>query len=190
MKAESILRLAAVNFYLPSVQNRLIVEIVGDGLASGRAEYRVDDQSIESVCKKLSWTGKARQKLYRARSRMMLSHLMKRITSFSATRRINAAPPIEFAKKCLDPATEVVSTNFLGNPIMLLEGRSLNVWHESLSKMSGRVAFPFEDRRFRLPDLCEIPDARRTKPRRWNSFGTTIANVVARHSREIKQRSH
>jgi hypothetical protein len=89
LKAESILRLAAVNFFLPIVHKRLIVEIAGDGLPSGRAEYRVDHQSIESICKKLSWTGKARQKL-------------------------NAAPPVEFAKRCLDPATEVVSTKLLG----------------------------------------------------------------------------
>ena len=89
LKAESILRLAAVNFFLPIVQKRLVVEIAGDGLPGGQAEYRVDDQTIESVCKKLNWTGKARQKL-------------------------NAAPPVEFAKKCLAPTTEVIPTRLLG----------------------------------------------------------------------------
>ena len=89
LKAESILRLAAVNFFLPIVQKRLVVEIAGDGLPGGQAEYRVDDQTIGTVCTKLSWTGKARQKL-------------------------NAAPPVEFAKKCLDPKTHIVSTKLLG----------------------------------------------------------------------------
>ncbi|TWU23242.1 hypothetical protein Pla52o_27780 [Novipirellula galeiformis] len=89
LKAESILRLVAVNFFVPVVQKRLVVEIAGDGLPGGQTEYRVDDQTIGSVCKKLSWTGKARQKL-------------------------NTPPPVEFAKKCFDATRDVVSTKLLG----------------------------------------------------------------------------
>lgn len=96
LKAESILRLAAVNFFVPITQKRLIVEIAGAGLPGGQAEYRVDDRTIEAVCKKLSWTGKAKQKL-------------------------NAPPPIDFVKRCLDPTIKVTSTALLGKsriPVM------------------------------------------------------------------------
>ena len=89
LQAESILRLAAVNFFVPIVTKKLVVEIAGDGLPGGQSDYRVDDQTIGSVCKKLSWTGKARQKL-------------------------NAPPPVEFAKTCFGLATKVVSTKLLG----------------------------------------------------------------------------
>lgn len=89
LQAESILRLVTVNFFLPIVEKRLVVEVAGDGLPGGVTEYRVDDGTIATVCRKLTWNGKVRQKL-------------------------NAPPPIQFAEQCLVAEDRLVTTNLLG----------------------------------------------------------------------------
>ena len=96
LKADSILRLVAVNFFVPILKKELIVDVAGPGLPGGAAEFRLDHTSIDRVCSKLSWTGKARQKL-------------------------GSPPPIDFTRKCLAITDTAVPTNILGEsrvPVM------------------------------------------------------------------------
>ncbi|QDV87394.1 hypothetical protein [Planctomycetes bacterium TBK1r] len=96
LKAESILRLVAVNFFVPILKQELIVDVAGPGLPGRNSEFRLDHTSIDHVCSKLSWTGKSRQKL-------------------------SNPPPLDFARDCLANAGQAVPTNVLGEsrvPVM------------------------------------------------------------------------
>ena len=89
LKAESILRLAVVNFFVPIIQGHLVIEVSGPSKLGKRDEYRVDRDSIESVCEKLTWNGKVSVKL-------------------------SAAPPIEFTRGCLKELPSAQETLVLG----------------------------------------------------------------------------
>ena len=89
LKAESILRLAVVNFFVPIIQGHLVIEVSGPSKLEKRDEYRVDRDSIESVCEKLTWNGKVSVKL-------------------------SAAPPIEFTRGCLKELPSAQETLVLG----------------------------------------------------------------------------
>ena len=89
LKAESILRLALVNFFVPIIQGDLVIEVSGTSKLGKRDEYRVDCNSIESVCETLSWNGKVSVKL-------------------------SAAPPIDFTRGCLKELPLAEQTLILG----------------------------------------------------------------------------
>jgi len=89
LRAESILRLAVVNFFLPIMQGDLIIEVFGPSKGEQRTDYLVDQNTIESICQKLAWNGKASVKL-------------------------SAAPPIEFTRKCLKELCATYETEILG----------------------------------------------------------------------------
>jgi hypothetical protein len=89
LKAESILRLAVVNFFVPIIQGHLVIEVSGPSKLGKRDEYRVDRDSIDSVCEKLTWNGKVSVKL-------------------------SAAPPIEFTRGCLKELPSAQETLVLG----------------------------------------------------------------------------
>ena len=89
LKAESILRLAIVNFFVPIIQGHLVIEVSGPSKLGKRDEYRVDRHSIDSVCEKLTWNGKVSVKL-------------------------SAAPPIGFTRGCLKELPSAQETLVLG----------------------------------------------------------------------------
>jgi hypothetical protein len=89
LKADSILRLAVVNFFVPIIQGHLVIEVSGPSKLGKRDEYRVDRDSIDSVCEKLTWNGKVSVKL-------------------------SAAPPIEFTRGCLKELPSAQETLVLG----------------------------------------------------------------------------
>ena len=89
LRAESILRLVAVNFFVPILNRDLVVEVAGDGLPGGVGECRLDEKTIDSVCDTVSWTGRARLKL-------------------------SCPPPIDFARRCLVAKESAVATHELG----------------------------------------------------------------------------
>lgn len=88
LRTDSLLRLAIVNFFIPIIQKKLIIEIAGPS-SSGRLEKRVDHQSIETICHELTWGGRASLKL-------------------------SAPPPIRFAKECLAAEPNCLTSEVLG----------------------------------------------------------------------------
>lgn len=89
LKAESILRLAVVNFFVPIIQGDLIIEVSGPSKKGLFEDFRVDQKSIESVCLNLNWNGKP-------------------------TLKLSAAPPIEFTRSCLGVLPSAQQTTILG----------------------------------------------------------------------------
>jgi hypothetical protein len=89
LKAEAILRLAVINFFVPIIQGKLIVDIAGDSLPQKNAEIRIDSKSIDGICKALKWNGKVTQKQ-------------------------NCAPPVDFARKSLSLVDQAIPSNLLG----------------------------------------------------------------------------
>jgi len=89
LRASNILQLIAVNFFVPIIQGKLIVDVHGDELGENGKAIRVDSDSIESVCKELKWMGKSSQKQ-------------------------NAQPPIELTRRSLEIRQSAVPTCLLG----------------------------------------------------------------------------
>lgn len=89
LRAEAILKLVAINFFVPVIRGELIVDVVGPGLPSGEPEIRVDAASIEEVCRSLTWNGKVTQKQ-------------------------SSPPPIDLASEANRLHDEIVPTNLLG----------------------------------------------------------------------------
>ncbi|KAA5543066.1 hypothetical protein FYK55_12305 [Roseiconus nitratireducens] len=93
LQAESILRLVAINFFVPVLRGELIVEVAGPGLPGHQSIVRIDSESIDRVCRSLSWDGKVSQKQ-------------------------SCPPPIELAKKSLATAAAASTTRLLGQTSM------------------------------------------------------------------------
>ncbi len=89
LRAESILRLVAINFFVPILKGDLVVDIAGPGLPSGQSEIRVDANSIDSVCSSLQWRGRV-------------------------THKQSCPPPLSLVRSSLAAANEIVSTKLLG----------------------------------------------------------------------------
>lgn len=88
LKAESLLRLVVVNFFLPIIKGELVVDVSGQ-LSGQRQEWRVDSSTISTICSELKWNGRV-------------------------TLKLASAPPISFAKDCLKEATHCHQTKLLG----------------------------------------------------------------------------
>lgn len=135
LKAEAILRLTVINFFVPIIQGNLIVDIVGEGLPQKKAEIRVDSDSIEGICKSLKWNGKVTQKQ-------------------------NCAPPVEFARKSLALVDNAVSSDLLGKTNLPVLGddsfapdrlQSLRTAYANEEPVAIRV-------RVALPRLDSVPE--------------------------------
>ena len=88
LRSESLLRLAIVNFFIPIIQKRLIIEVAGP-VAGVRVEKRVDHKTIETVSRELTWDGKASLKL-------------------------SSPPPIRFATDCIQESANCIPSELLG----------------------------------------------------------------------------
>lgn len=84
LRADRILQAVAVHFFARIVRGELVVEVVGPGV--GRAI--LDAANIDAACREIEWNGPKRTKRH-------------------------AAPPIEFARQCLQE-TPGVETTLLG----------------------------------------------------------------------------
>lgn len=89
LRAESLLRLVVVNFFLPIIKGELVVDVSGPAPAGQRQEWRVDSTTIVSICDELKWNGKV-------------------------TLKLASAPPIRFAKDCLKEIPNCHVTKLLG----------------------------------------------------------------------------
>ena len=89
LRAESLLRLVVVNFFLPIIRGDLIVDVAGATPSGECKEWRVDAASIASICEGLKWDGKPALKLA-------------------------SAPPVKFVKDCLKEIADCHATNLLG----------------------------------------------------------------------------
>ncbi len=89
LRAESLLRLVVVNFFLPIIKGELVVDVSGPTPFGQRQEWRVDSTSIVSICDELKWNGKV-------------------------TLKLASAPPIKFAKDCLKEIPNCLVTKLLG----------------------------------------------------------------------------
>jgi hypothetical protein len=87
LQAESLLRLAIVNFFIPILERKLVIEIA----ASSRPDdpWVVNHQTIESICRTIDWNGRSALKL-------------------------TAPPPLAFANVCLQHKSRAVETAILG----------------------------------------------------------------------------
>lgn len=89
LRAESLLRLVVVNFFLPIIKGDLIVEVSGPTSSGVHQEWRVDSGTIDAICDRLTWNGRV-------------------------TLKLASAPPIEFAKNCLREIPNCDATKLLG----------------------------------------------------------------------------
>jgi hypothetical protein len=89
LRAESILRLVVVNFFLPIIKGELVVDVSGPSPSGKRQEWRVDSSTIASICDELKWNGRV-------------------------TLKLASAPPIKFAKDCLKELSNCHVTELLG----------------------------------------------------------------------------
>lgn len=89
LRAESILRLVAINFFVPILKGDLIVDIAGPGLPGGKSEVRVDASSIDSVCSLLEWRGRV-------------------------TYKQSCPPPLSLVRSSLAADEKIVPTRLLG----------------------------------------------------------------------------
>ncbi len=89
LRAESLLRLVVVNFFLPIINGELVVDVSGPAPSGQRQEWRVDSTTIVSICDELRWNGKV-------------------------TLKLASAPPIKFAKDCLKEIPNCHVTKLLG----------------------------------------------------------------------------
>ncbi len=62
LQTESILRLVAINFFVPIIKGDLIVDVAGPNLPNGASEVRIDSSTIAKVCENLSWNGLVKHK--------------------------------------------------------------------------------------------------------------------------------
>lgn len=118
LRAESILRLVAINFFVPILKGDLVVDIAGPGLPSNesetseQSEIRVDAGSIGDVCSSLQWRGRVTQKQ-------------------------SCPPPLSLVRSSLDAGDELVSTNLLGTSGMpVIDDSSFS--HEGRDKLRRR----------------------------------------------------
>ena len=89
LRTDSILRLVVVNFFLPILEGKLVVEVAGSlGLGQHRA-YRLDETTIDAVCSELKWNGRV-------------------------TLKLSSAPPLAFARDCLKRKREAIVSELIG----------------------------------------------------------------------------
>jgi hypothetical protein len=85
LKPNRIVQAVCAHFFMPIIDGKLIVEVNADEIG----ETRVDQNTIENVCKTIVWDGPKRTKRH-------------------------CAPPIKFAKECIS-YEELNETNILGD---------------------------------------------------------------------------
>ena len=89
LRAERLLRLAVVNFFLPIIKGQLIVEVSGPADLGHRHTWRVDSGTIAKICDELNWNGRG-------------------------TLKLASPPPIQFAKDCMREIPACHATKLLG----------------------------------------------------------------------------
>jgi len=130
LRAESILRLVAINFFVPILKGELIVDVAGPGLPDGAREIRVDAKSIDDVCASLAWRGRL-------------------------THKQSCPPPLSLVRSSLAAKNELVSTNILGtNGLPVIDDQSFTTEardrirrrfkEDSLVSIRVRMALPLK----------------------------------------------
>ena len=125
LRAESLLRLVVVNFFLPIIKEELNVTISGPSPSGQRQEWRVDSTSIFSICDGLKWNGKVTLKSASAPPIKFATDCLKEIPNCHATKLLGESRLPTLDESSFDQATlDIIRRKYLAEEIVAIRIRS------------------------------------------------------------------